>query len=113
MREIINIYDYTNTNIAETMELGDKVYEKLEPLIKDCLRDGKKIVIDFSQITSLTTKFLNNAIGKLFLSIEVEVLLNNITFIGLDVAKKTTLKWSLDTSINRAKIKNDKNTNAL
>ena len=31
---------------AETIELGDKVYEKLEPQVKSCIENNIKFIID-------------------------------------------------------------------
>lgn len=89
---------------AETIELGDKVYEKLEPQVKSCIENNIKFIIDFSQITSMTTKFLNNAIGNLFINLDYKKLMQLMTFSGLDMAKKATLKWSLGIALQSAKI---------
>lgn len=111
MSNTIKIYDYTNNSVAETIELGDKVFNSIRPLVIDSISKEEKIIIDFSGITALTTKFLNNAIGKLFLEIDNEKLLNLMAFTGLDSAKNVTLRWSLDISLAEAnalsKISND------
>lgn len=99
MKEEIKLYDLTETEIAETIELGDEVYNKLVPIVERCLNENKRIVIDFSGIKSLTTKFLNNAIGNLLINLDIDKILASISFIGLDSAKKTTLRWSLNTAI--------------
>ena len=103
MSKEIKIYNYTNSPIAETMELGDQVFSSIKPQIEECINSNTKVIIDFSDITSLTTKFLNNAIGKLFLTLDLQKLINNMNFIGLDPAKKTTLRWSLNVAINKSK----------
>ncbi|MBY6934822.1 DUF4325 domain-containing protein [Clostridium botulinum] len=109
MKKNFNIYELTDSNpIAETMELGDKVYSKLEPLVKECLENEEKFVIDFSNIKSLTTKFLNNAIGNLIINLDGEKLYGLMTFSGLDMAKKATLRWSLNVAYETMKLKERK-----
>ncbi|WP_195245322.1 STAS-like domain-containing protein [Clostridium celatum] len=99
MSNTIKIYDFTESSVAETMELGDKVFNSIKPLIENSMKSDMKIVLDFSGITSLTTKFLNNAIGNLFLTLDAKKLLTLLNFTGLDQAKKTTLKWSLSVAL--------------
>lgn len=93
-----------NESSAETIELGDKVYKELEPKIKSCLENNDKFIIDFSDIKSMTTKFLNNAIGNLFVNLDYKKLMQLMTFSGLDMAKKATLKWSLTIALENAEI---------
>lgn len=103
-KQIFSIYDLTNKNSnAETIELGNEVYKKLEPKVKECLNNNERFIIDFSKITSLTTKFLNNAIGNLIVNLNGEKLLSLMTFSGLDMAKKATLKWSLTLAVEKLK----------
>lgn len=111
MNKTTKIYDYTQNPLAETMEMGDKVYEHLRPQVESCIAERNNLVIDFTGITSLTTKFLNNAIGKLFLDFDLESLLSCINFIGLDSSKKTILKWSLTVALEKAKSINKANSN--
>jgi len=101
MKKVVNLFEYTGTQKADTAELGEKVFKKLEPQIKKCLENKEKVVIDFSQITSVTTKFLDKAIGNLFSTAYVEKLLDCITFSGLDDSKKRKLKWALNIAIKR------------
>jgi len=110
MKKTFNIYELiAPESAAETMELGDEVYKKLEPGIKECLENDEKFIIDFSDITSLTTKFLNNAIGNLILNLDYKKILNSMTFSGLDMAKKATLKWSLNTALKNVELLEKKN----
>ena len=103
-KQVFSIYDLTNQNSnAETIELGNDDYMKLEPKVKECLDNNERFIIDFSKITSLTTKFLNNAIGNLIVNLNGEKLLSLMTFSGLDMAKKATLKWSLTLAVEKLK----------
>lgn len=104
-KKVFSIYSLNNYNSnAETMELGDMVYKKLAPKVQECLDNNERFVIDFFQITSLTTKFLNNAIGNLIINLDGEKVLSLMTFSGLDMAKKATLKWSMKLTLQKLEI---------
>ncbi len=58
----IRIVDIINTNVAVTTENGNKVFN----LVDENLKQNKFVEIDFSNIETMTTAFLNSAIGQLY-----------------------------------------------
>lgn len=63
MNEItLNIANLIGSPSALTREQGGILYNHIVPYLKD----GKKIILDFGNIESLITPFLNVAIGKLY-----------------------------------------------
>ncbi|MCM6817736.1 STAS-like domain-containing protein [Pediococcus pentosaceus] len=59
---ILNIHDYINSSLAVSANQGQKVFEK----ITDTIKKDEKIIINFSELTTITTAFLNTAIGQLY-----------------------------------------------
>ena len=59
----LKIVNVINSEFAVSPEDGDSVFN----LIKEKVDFKEKIVIDFSNIDIITTAFLNNAIGKLYI----------------------------------------------
>lgn len=59
--EILNIVKITGKAMCIDPNAGEKVYEKTLSL----LREGKRVDISFSGVTTVITAFLNVAIGKL------------------------------------------------
>lgn len=82
----INVYDIINSPSAETPEIGDKVYnevsEKFSNLIKTNSSD--KLIINLAKINSLTSAFLNNAIGKLFFNYEPSKIIKSLKVEGIE-----------------------------
>lgn len=58
----INVANVLGTPSALTQEQGNMVYEKVVAAIDA----GKFIILDFEQIESIISPFLNNAIGQLY-----------------------------------------------
>lgn len=99
-KEKLNIYDYISSPSATSPTQGDVVFEKIEPIIKDCIERDINFSIDFSKINILTTAFLNNAIGKLFYIFDSDSLLTLMSFTGLsNTTQIKTLKLTLSNSI--------------
>lgn len=59
---ILNIVDEIGTPSALTQEQGNMIYEKIKEAI-----DSETIVqLDFAQVESMISPFLNNSIGQLY-----------------------------------------------
>ena len=58
----IKIFDIIKTDFAVTTDNGNKVFN----LIDANLSLGDSVEIDFSQIETMTTAFLNSAVGQLY-----------------------------------------------
>ena len=58
----IKIFEIINTDFAVTTENGNKVFD----LIDSNLSSGQSVEIDFTDIQTMTTAFLNSAVGQLY-----------------------------------------------
>ena len=58
----IDVAEVIGTPSALTQELGDIVFHK----ISSAIESNTKIKLDFGQVESMITPFLNNAIGQLY-----------------------------------------------
>lgn len=59
---ILNIHDYIDSSLAVSADQGQKIFE----IITDTIKKDEKIIIKFSELTTITTAFLNTAIGQLY-----------------------------------------------
>lgn len=78
-RIILRITDLIGSPLCISAEDGQKVFEKLAPLI----REGKKVDISFERVTMLISLFLNAAIGQLYGSFNEEQIHSQVTITGL------------------------------
>jgi hypothetical protein len=58
----VRVYDIVGGPLFISAEDGQRVYEKIAPL----LREGHKVVLLFSQTETMISTFLNAAIGQLY-----------------------------------------------
>jgi hypothetical protein len=61
-RILVKVTDVIGGTLCISAEDGQKVYEKLEPLLKS----GKQVTISFDGVSMLISLFLNVAIGQLY-----------------------------------------------
>lgn len=99
MSTVINIKDVLKTDLA----VGDEKGKYIFSLIQNSMSDGKEVVIDFSGITSLTTAFLNYAIGELYTLKSPEELNKLIKIDGksLTVSQRKKVKMVMENSKNK------------
>lgn len=88
----IKVADLIGSRLCISAEDGQKVYGKIEQLI----RDGKKITISFENVTMLISLFLNVAIGQLYGSFSEEDLRNQLRVEGLSPDDMELLKRVVD-----------------
>ncbi|MCL5126448.1 MAG: STAS-like domain-containing protein [Deltaproteobacteria bacterium] len=64
MNEIITIsfFEIVGSPLCVASDDGEKVYERIRKAIKQ----GRSVALSFMNITSLTSAFLNTAIGQLY-----------------------------------------------
>jgi hypothetical protein len=62
INEIITVHQVIDEEVAVSTDDGDMLYQQIDMLLKQ----GRKIEIDFSNISLMTTAFLNAAIGQLY-----------------------------------------------
>jgi transcriptional regulator len=58
----IRVADIIGSPLCISAEDGQKVYEKLVPLLKQ----GRKVTISFEKVTTIISLFLNAAIGQFY-----------------------------------------------
>lgn len=58
----IRVADIIGSPLCISAEDGQKVYEKLVPLLKQ----GRKVTISFERVTTIISLFLNAAIGQFY-----------------------------------------------
>ena len=74
-------------------EMGEKIYDAIVP----ALEKGATLTIDFTNVLTLTSQFLNPAIGRLYGKFDKSFLAEHIKWSGID---------DVDASIVRAVIEN-------
>lgn len=64
MKDIVrvSVYDIVGGPLCVSAEDGQKVYEKIAPL----LEGGNKVVMSFAKVETLISAFLNAAVGQLY-----------------------------------------------
>jgi iron uptake system EfeUOB component EfeO/EfeM len=58
----VSVYDIVGSPLCVSAEDGQKVYEKIAPL----LEAGKKVALSFDKVETLISAFLNAAVGQLY-----------------------------------------------
>lgn len=82
-KAIINVKEKINSPSALTREQGKIIYDE----IIDNINSGNSVCLDFSDIESLITPFLNVAIGKLYENYSSEELNNFLEFSNIPTGK--------------------------
>ena len=78
----IVIKDALKTTSATAPEQGNKILSLLIPIFKS--EDIKQVIIDFQGLDVYTSGFTNNAIGKLFFSLDPQLVLDKISITGIE-----------------------------
>lgn len=82
---VIKINEIISSKSASTPESGDKLYNELKKEM-DYIKEhnnNNMLILDFTEITSITSAFLNNALGKLFNYYEEDLLMRSLRFKGV------------------------------
>jgi hypothetical protein len=59
---VVRVFDVIGTPLAVSSDDGQKVYDKIAPL----LGQGQKVVLSFDKIDTIISAFLNASIGQLY-----------------------------------------------
>ena len=87
MKKYLNVMECIGTPSAITQESGDLIFEEISKAI-----DEKKcIYLDFKDIESMISPFLNNAIGKLYKDYSSEEIRQYLKFVNLPSEKIPTI----------------------
>ncbi|KAF1082366.1 MAG: hypothetical protein GQF41_1087 [Candidatus Rifleibacterium amylolyticum] len=75
----IKIADLIGSSLCISAEDGQKVFEKIKPLIQE----GRTVVVSFERVTMLISLFLNAAIGQLYGTFSEEEIRARVNVNGL------------------------------
>ncbi|MDD2267676.1 STAS-like domain-containing protein [Sulfuricurvum sp.] len=84
----INVFNIVGNGNCTLPEDGEKVFEA----IKKALESNKKAMISFKNVTTITSAFLNSAIGKLYGSFEDAKLKESLQVEDMAVEDQIILK---------------------
>ncbi len=88
----INVTDVIGTGFCVASGDGQKVYEK----IAEAFRANGKVELSFSEVTDLTSAFLNAAIGQLYGKFSEEFIRENLSFKDLAKEDRAIMKKVAD-----------------
>lgn len=92
MNKYLNVMECIGTPSAITQEAGDLVYKEICDAI-----DSKSIIeLDFKDIESMISPFLNNAIGKLYGKYNGEEISHYTCFLNLPKEKIATINMVIN-----------------
>ena len=88
----IKVADLIGSSLCISAEDGQKVFGKVEQLVKD----GKQVTISFENVTMLISLFMNVAIGQLYGSFSEETIRAQLKVEGLSSDDMELLKRVVD-----------------
>ncbi len=92
MSKYLNVMERIGTPSAITQESGDIIYEE----ICKCIEERKVIELDFKDIESMISPFLNNAIGKLYGKYSGETIGEFVKFQNVPKEKISTINMVIN-----------------
>lgn len=84
----VNVFNIVGNANCTLPEDGEKVFEA----IKKALDENKKVVISFKNVVTITSAFLNSAIGKLYGSFEEDKIKQSLQIEEMAIEDKIILK---------------------
>jgi hypothetical protein len=91
---VINPFEIVGSPLCVASDDGQKVFER----IAAALRDGQKVVVSFHNVTSLTSAFLNAAIGQLYGSFPEDLIRAKLQVKDMAAEDLALLKRVVDTA---------------
>lgn len=88
----IKVAELIGSPLCISAEDGQKVYDKVEGLLKD----GRKVIISFDRVSLLISLFLNVAIGQLYGSFSEDEIRSKLQVEGLSGDDMELLKRVVD-----------------
>lgn len=92
----LRIFDIVGSPLFVSVEDGEKVYEKIRPLVKA----GKKVVLSFDRVDIVISAFLNAAIGQLYGEFEDSKIKECISYQNMLPEDKTLLEQVIANAIS-------------
>ncbi len=90
----LSIFEIVGSRLCVASDDGQKVYER----ISTALKEGRSVEISFMNVASLTSAFLNAAIGQLYSSFTEEHIRANVRVVGTQPDDLALLKRVVDTA---------------
>lgn len=90
----LRVFEVTGTPFCVASDDGQKVHDQ----IAEALRADAKVVVSFQNVKSLTSAFLNAAIGQLYSEFKEEKLKESLSVADIEADERTLLKTVVDTA---------------
>jgi len=90
----LSIYEIVGSPLCVASEDGQKVYDRIESV----LREGRTVTASFRNVTSLTSAFLNAAIGQLYGSFSEDEIRAKLRVQDMEPDDRALLKRVVDTA---------------
>lgn len=91
---VLSAFEIVGSNLCVASGDGQKVFERIAATI----REGHKVRVSFRNVTSLTSAFLNAAIGQLYGSFREEEIRDALSVTDLQSDDLVLLKRVVDTA---------------
>ena len=88
----VRVYDIVGGPLCVSADDGQKVYEKIAPLI----RQGHMVVLSFDQVDTMISAFLNAAVGQLYGEFSEDQVREQLSVRDMDQEDLTLLKRVVD-----------------
>jgi len=90
----LRVYEVVGSSLCVASLDGQKVFEQ----IQQALKDGKKVRLSFQNVESLTSAFLNAAVGQLYGVFSHDILKENLSVKDIEKDDLGLLKRVIDTA---------------
>lgn len=91
---VIMVFEVVGSGICVSSDDGQKVHDQ----IAAALREGKKIKVSFLNVASLTSAFLNAAVGQLYGEFSEETIRASLTVAEMEQEDLALLKRVVETA---------------
>ncbi len=91
---ILSIYEIVGSPLCVASGDGQKVYNRIEAALKE----GQNVSLSFRNITTLTSAFLNSAIGQLYGAFSDEQIRSSLKVLDIQQDDLALLKRVVDTA---------------
>lgn len=89
-----SVYEIVGSSLCVASEDGQKVYDRIEAALKE----GRTVSLSFRNITSLTSAFLNSAIGQLYGSFDEDKIRAHLKVQDMELDDRALLRRVVDTA---------------
>src|SRR5688572_15640767 len=90
----LSVYEIVGSNLSIASEDGQKVYDRIEAALKE----GRMVALSFRNVTSLTSAFLNAAVGQLYGSFDEDRIRAKLKVQDMQADDRALLKRVVDTA---------------